>query len=84
MQRAVLVGEFQNPLMMQIVPMYKHSKVNQMIIYKVLSTVQKRWCVGYYRINIEEHKTVPVPRSRDMYDVSDLYPLSNVFFPTTE
>ena len=39
-------------------------------------TLQKCWCVGYYRIDKNNTRKIPVPRSINMYDVSVLYPLS--------
>ena len=39
------------------------------------NSTQKWWYVRYYRIDIEEHKKIPVPRSRNIDDVSGIFPL---------
>ena len=41
------------------------------------NTVQKCWCVGYYRIDKNNTRTIPIPRSRNETDVSGLYPWSS-------
>ena len=44
--------------------------------YLVFQHKQKCWCVGYYRVNKNNTRTIPVPQSRNMTDVSGIYPSS--------
>ena len=47
--------------------MYNHDKI--------MRTLQKRWCVGYYWIDKNNTRKIQVPRSGNINDVSGLYPL---------
>ena len=47
---------------------------NQLLIQT--RTVRKCWCVGYYRIDKNNTRTIPAPRSRNRTDVSGFYPSS--------
>ena len=50
-------------------------KMSENASYIIRRTVGKCWCVWYYPMDKNNTRTIPVPRRRNMNDVSGLYPL---------
>ena len=64
----------------RVIPKYRNSPLLKAMGSYWYGVVLQHWCVRYYRIDKNNTRTIPVPRSRSLYDVSGLDPLSNVIY----